>query len=374
MSSKSGTQGSTTALRSWAEVSTAALRQNVAALRAQAPEAAFMAVVKANAYGHGVADVARALSGSVDLFGVANLTEARELRAALPRPTPIFILGAALPDERRAIVNEGFIAAVSSVEEAADYARHGKVDLHLAIDTGMGRMGIWQEDALETAGAIAALHNVRLTGLCSHLPSADEDDAFTAEQLSQFHALVQRISQELPSSVAVHVENSAGIIGFPGKAGTLVRGGLAMYGVSPRAEFQTRLIPALTWKARIILVRDFEPGRGVSYGRTYITDRKTRVATISAGYADGYPRQASGRGAEVLVAGKRCSILGRVTMDQIMVDVSEVPAASPGDEVVLIGTSGMETITATEMAQWGGTIAWHIFTGLGNRVVRVLAD
>lgn len=352
------------------------MRNNVASLRMLSPGTGLMAIVKANAYGHGLTPVARALAGQVEMFGVANLSEARECAHAAPG-VPVFLLGAALPAEREAVVREGFIPAVSSVEEAAAYgalaalAGGKKVGVHLAVDTGMGRMGVWQEEALVTAREIAGLAGVELAGVCSHLPSADSDDDFTSAQLGRFHSFVAALRTEGLAAPVTHVENSAGLIRFPDEAGSLARTGLALYGVSPRPEFRARLQAALTWKTRVLLVREFEAGRGVSYGRTFITPAPMRVATLAAGYADGYPRQVSGKGASVLVGGRRCAVLGRVTMDQIMVDVSTVGGVQAGDEVVLLGRQGEGEICAPEIAEWAGTIAWDVFTGIGQRVVRI---
>ncbi len=360
-------------LRSWAEVDLAAIVQNAATLAAIAgPAVKIMAVVKANAYGHGAVEVVRALAGKVAMFGVANLTEAEQI-SPHSRHTPICLLGGTLPVEHAEIVRGGFIPRVSSFEEAAQYASHssgGQVPIHLAVDTGMGRLGMWEEDAVEIARRIIALPGVAITGITSHLPVADEDAGFTAAQLARFHALVARLRALGLRDAIVHVENSAGLLAFPDLAGSLARLGLALYGESPLPEFSAKLSPALTWKTRVLLVRDVGKGRGISYGRTFITPRAMRIATLATGYADGYPRQVSGKGAAVLIGGKRCAILGRVTMDQIMADVTETSAA-PGDEAVLIGAQGGEKISAREIAALAGTIAWDIFTGIGPRVVRL---
>lgn len=352
---------SATGLRCWVEVEISALRDNADAIRRRT-SAGLMAVVKANGYGHGTAHVVRALTGRVAMFGVANVREAREVRAVCAT-TPIFILGAALPCERAEIVSEGFVPAVSSAAEAAAF---GPIALHLAIDTGMGRMGVWKDDAVATAREILALPGVTLAGVCTHLSCADSDAAFTAGQLAAFRPLVAEISALAPSPLVVHVENSAATLAFPDSAADLTRCGLALYGVSPIGEFQPLFRPALAWKTRVLLVREMAAGRGISYGRTFVTDRPTRVATLGAGYADGYPRQLSGNGADVIIRGVRCPVIGRVTMDQIMVNVTGVPA-EPGDEAVLLGSG----ITASELADKAGTIPWDILTGIGQRVARI---
>jgi alanine racemase len=362
------------------EINLSALKHNLAAIRAHVPQARVMAVVKANAYGHGMPSVVRTLAPDVEMFGVANLTEAQSVREVLQSSLassaaiPVFILGPALPAEREAIVRENFGVAVSSAEEAAAYAAYGPVRLHLALDTGMGRMGVWEENALEVARTIRQISGVEITGVCSHLPVADEDDAYTQDQLDRFHEVARLIASECSPAPLIHVENSAGAIGFPAHASGLIRAGLALYGVSPRPEFQSRLLPVMTWKTRVTLVRNLGSGRSVSYGRTYITSAPTRVATLAVGYADGYPRQVSGRGAKVLIRGQQCPVLGRVTMDQIMVDVSAIEGVESGDEVILLGRNVHEEISADKLANWAGTIAWDIFTGVGSRVVRVPID
>lgn len=363
-------------LRSWAEVDLAAIRHNAEVLAKHAgPAVKLMAVVKANAYGHGAAKVTGALAGRVAMFGVANLCEAREI-APHAKGTPIFLLGTALPAEREPVVREGFIPAVSSVGEAQAYARLAARDpvcVHLAIDTGMGRLGIWEAEAVEAARRILALPGVRITGIASHLPSADDVVDFTRGQLARFHGLVQELRALGLRDALVHVENSAGLIHFPRDAEGLARPGLALYGESPLPDFQPELRRALTWKTRIALVRDLGAGRSISYGRTFITPKPMRVATLPVGYADGYPRQLSGKAVAVLVQGRPCALLGRVTMDQIIVDVTGLDVA-PGEEVALLGSQGTELISATDLASLAGTIAWDIFTGIGPRVTRLHRD
>ncbi len=360
--------------RTWAEIDAAALRHNVAVVRALTGERVrIMAVVKADAYGHGVAFVVPALADCVEMFGVANLAEAEEVRA-LADQQPIFILGPALPEERAGIAEQRFIPLVSDLEEAQAYsalATGEPIEVHLKLDTGMGRVGIWQDDALAVVREIRALEGIRIAGLASHLPVADSDEAYTRTQLERFEALVAQVRADGLTSPVIQIENSAGIIAFPAHAGDMVRAGLMLYGSSPMPAFQPELRAVLSWKTRVILVREVGPGRSVSYGRTFITDRPMRIATLAVGYADGYRRHLSGRGAEVLIRGQRCAVLGRVTMDQILVDVTALPEVAVGEEVVLLGAQGDGQILASELADKAGTIAWDIFTGIGPRVKRV---
>lgn len=355
--------------RCWAEISRAALRHNARLVRERigaTPE--ILAVVKANAYGHGMADIALALADDVQLFGVANLEEALLLRESIAWK-PILILGPALPEERRAIIEHGFVPAISSFEEAAAYAHElagRRLAINFVIDTGMGRMGTWHEAAVAEFAKISQLAGLQVHSISTHLPVADEDAEWTRVELAQFRALANTMRP-----AKIHVLLSAGILAFANEAFDLVRAGLMLYGSSPLPEFQHLLAPVMTLKSRIVLLRDVPAGRGISYGRTFITPAPMRVATLSAGYADGYPRALSNRGAEVLIGGKRCAVLGRVTMDLLMVDVTHVPAVAVGDEAVLIGRQSGEEILATEIATRAGTIAWEIFTGIGSRVRRV---
>lgn len=359
--------------RCWVEIDTAALRHNAQIARARVgPGVALLAVIKANAYGHGLAAVAQALAGDAELFGVANLREALEVRSVVAHP--VLILGPALPAERAAIVEHGFIASISSAAEAEEFARaaNGKRALvNCAIDTGMGRMGVAAANAIGELQRIAAIDAVEIHSVSTHLPSADEEPEFTREQLDRFTKLVAAIREQVAGSYKVHALPSGGVLAFCESCFDIVRAGLMLYGVSPAPEFQDGLRAPLTWKSHVVLVREVAPGTSVSYGRTWIAQRPTRVATLSVGYADGYPRSLSGRGAAVLVRGQRCPVIGRVTMDLTMIDVTDAGPVEVGDEVVLLGCDGDEEVSARELAERAGTIAWEIFTGIGSRVARV---
>ncbi|MDQ6912461.1 MAG: alanine racemase [Verrucomicrobiota bacterium] len=356
--------------RCWAEIDLAALRHNAAVARRCAGEGVqLLAVIKANGYGHGLAAVAKALTNGAQLFGVANVEEAIETRGVAAHP--VLILGPALPSERKKIVEHQFIPSVSSFEEARQFSEIGPVALNFKIDTGMGRMGAGESEAIVHLQKIAALKNISLHSISTHLPTADEDVVFTKEQLQRFQALVRQIRQTIPGSYKIHASPSAGILGYDIGAFDIVRAGLMLYGVSPAAQLQNDLRPALALKSRVVLLRDLPPGSSISYGRTFITQHPTRVATLSIGYADGYPRAVSNRGAAVLIHGRRCPVLGRITMDLMMVDVTDVAGAEIGDEAVLIGRLGDEEISAREVAERASTIAWEIFSGIGSRVARV---
>ena len=355
-----------------AEVDHGALRHNAAAMRKLVgDQTGLIAVVKADGYGHGGPEVAQTLAPFAEQFGVATVGEARAVRAAV-LDKDILILSPCLPDERRVVVDEGFIPVVSSTAEAKAYARlvQGKpARIHLCVDTGMGRIGVWQDDALKTAQEIAAIEGLDIESVSTHLPVADSDPAFTAEELRAWETLIGQLRAILPTA-KFHALNSAGSLQRPEHAADRVRPGLALYGISPLPDFQQLLRPAMTLKTRITLVRDVGPGRGISYGRDFITAQPMRIATLAMGYADGYPRQTSNQGAQVLIRGKRCPILGRITMDQFMVNVTGLPRdVAPDEEVVLFGKQGDEEITVGEIAAWAGTISWDILTRLGKRVV-----
>jgi alanine racemase len=367
----------TASYRCWAEIDVPSLRANIRTIRSMAAhQVRVIVVVKADAYGHGLSEVAPRLDGDVDLFGVANLVEAQTIRAA-GALAPILILSPALPEERQMIVNEKFIPTISTVQEALAYARcvlpAERLDVHFVIDTGMGRIGLDEVEAGKTLKAISLMDAIRVIAISSHLPVADEDREYTVAQLVRFHAVSKGFGSGLDD---VTILNSAGVIRFGKqcKPGELVRVGLAVYGISPLGEFQCCFRPALTLKARVTLVRTLGIGRSISYGRTFITPARMRVATISAGYGDGINRHLSGKAYDVLIQGCRCRMLGRVTMDQIVVDVSQLENVEPGEEVVLMGRQGNEEILASEVASKAGTIAWEIFTGITKRVTRIYIE
>ena len=231
-------------------------------------------------------------------------------------------------------------------------------------------MGVIPDHFSDLIDLINAAEFCELEGLATHFPSADEDEAFTLSQIEQFSYLLNTV--KLAEGNKIHLANSAGLIGYSDKMpfAALVRPGLALYGVSPLPEQAKEIRPALSFRTKVTLVRELPAGCGISYGRTFVTDSSTRVATLAAGYGDGYPRHLSGKGADVLIRGTRCPLLGRVTMDQIVVDVSHLETTQPGDEAILIGSQGDESITAAEVAEKAGTIPWELFTGITPRVER----
>jgi len=355
--------------RCWAEINRSALRHNANVVRERAGSAEMLAVVKANAYGHGVLGVAQTLADDAQLFGVANLQEALALRESLSHP--VVILGPGTPEERAVIAEHAFIPTISSLEEAEAFNRFGTVAINFKIDTGMGRMGVVEDQALEVFKKVAALPNINIHSISTHMPVSNEDEEYTRDQLVRFQNILEQIRAEFPGTFKAHVLQSAGTLAHNAQTFDIVRAGIVLYGISPLPEFQNLLKPAMTWKTRIALVRDIPKGSSVSYGRTFITPREMRVATLSAGYADGYPWQLSNRGAAMLVRGQRCPLLGRVTMDLMVIDVTNIDGVQVGDEVVLMGCDGNEEISCAELAEKAGTIPWEIVTRIGARVRRV---
>jgi alanine racemase len=359
----------TQAFRCWAEIDRAALRHNAKVTRERIGKAEMLAVVKANGYGHGAVGIAETLAHEVQLFGVANLEEALALREKVQHP--IITLSPTLPDERSTVVERGIISTISSFEEAEALSKHGRAAVNFKIDTGNGRMGVVESEALEVFKHVAALPRIDIHSVSTHMPVSNEDEEYTKHQLVRFGKIIDRLRAEVPGKYKVHVLQSAGTLAFNERPYEIVRAGIILYGISPLPEYQKLLKPAMTWKTRIGLIRDVPKGWSIAYGRTFITPKPMRVATLTAGYADGYPRHLSNVGAEMLVRGQRCPLLGRVTMDLIVIDVSHLPDAQIGDEVVLMGKQGDAEIPCVELADKAGTITWDITTRIGQRVKRI---
>ncbi len=358
--------------RAWVDVSLEAIAHNLDIVRQALPGTALMPVIKAGAYGHGLEPVARRLDkDGIDFFGVANAGEARRLSRAGVRTKP-FILGPTFPEEREEIVLNNWCCTLSTVEEAAHFqqlaALYDKTFLcHIAVDTGMGREGFLPQQLGSIIEPLKQMPNLKIDGVMSHFPAADEDVPFTQDEIGLFTRCVETLEPHFRLRYR-HIAASAGQLGYEVPCANLCRPGLVLYGVAPMASIYDSLLkPTLRLSSRVSLVRELPAGHGVAYGRTYITDKPTKVATIGIGYADGWSRRLSGKGARVYINGHYCPMLGRVTMDQIMADVSEVPFVAPGDEVELIGPH----IPVTEVAERAETIVWEILTGLGPRLPRV---
>jgi len=359
-----------------------ALRGNLAWLRHRVGTGVkILTVVKADAYGHGLKQIAALLMQSgTDIFGVANLAEAHAVRS-VGKGWPVLMLGALLPDEIETAVRDGVRPTLSSLAEAtainaAALRMRKPIPVHLKVDTGMGRLGIRPQDALKLIRQIQELPGLFLEGLYTHYASAEDDADFSKEQATAFQKIVKAASEGGIQISLIHANNSAALLHQPDTTFSLVRPGLLVYGILPEGRrvdvsaLRKFFRPALSLKCRVAFVKEIPKGASLSYGRTFRAPRKMRVATLTAGYGDGYLRAGSNR-AEVLLLGKRCPVLGLITMDQTLVDVSKVSNAAPGDEAVLIGAQGKDAITAGELAEWCGTIPWEVLTAITYRVPRL---
>jgi alanine racemase len=368
--------------RCWAEVDLGALRENLAWVRHRVgPDVKIMTVVKADAYGHGLKQIAALLMQSgTDIFGVANLAEAQVIRS-VGRGWPVLMLGACLPEEVERAVRDEVMPTLSSLAEAKLFSAAAvrfkrTVNVHIKVDTGMGRLGVAMQGARELFEAVERFPGLRWAGLCSHYAAVEDDAVFSREQRRHFVRLVTslRTAGRLPD--CLHMNNSGALFLEKGTICNTVRPGLAVYGVVPPARrrisslLQRHFRPALSWKCRIALVKEVPAGATLSYGRTFVASQPMRVAMLTAGYGDGYLRSGSGR-AQVLIGGRLCPVIGRITMDQMLVDVSALRRVRPGDEVVLIGRQGRREITASQLAQWAGTIPWEVLTAITYRVPRI---
>lgn len=367
-------------LRCWAEIDLAALERNLRIIRAALPpHIRYVAVVKADAYGHGAHQAAaRLMHAGADLFAVANVTEAAALRELGPG-WPILVLSPLLPGEDDALAEGDLAATVSSGDEVDRFEKVGRaagriLSVHLKIDTGMGRSGVWYEDAPSLYARILSAAHLQLAGVFTHFASPEDDPVFTAEQRRRFLVTLDRCSGLDSKSLFIHADNSAGIETLPGASPfNAVRIGLLQFGVQPQASSllaQVRTEPVFSFHTRVGLVKRLPRGTTISYGRTHTLKRDSFVAVLCAGYADGLPRAASNR-AHVLIHGQRCAVLGRVTMDQTIVDVTDIPRVACGDEVVLVGRQHGAEITLTEFSRWADTVPWETLTSVTKRVPRL---
>ena len=366
----------------WAEIDLTAIKHNFkqikkrVALKPGRPPK-IMAVVKANAYGHGLINVARALDQmQVDFLGVASLDEAVALRRENIN-LPVLILGTILPEEADLALNYDFRLTICDYGLARVFSKKARaagrnVSLHVKIDTGMGRIGVWHEQAFELIKKVKALKNIELEGIYTHFASASRDNLFTGYQLKAFEDLLRRLNKQNIQFAYRHASNSIAMVDLKRAHFNLVRPGIVIYGISPKRNFSSllNLKPALSLKTKIVYLKDVPAGRSISYGRTYITERPTRIATLPIGYADGYGRILSNR-ASVLVKGQRAPVVGKVTMDQTMVDVGHIKEVGLGDEVVLIGRQKQAEMRAEEIARVSKTIPYEIVCSITNRVPRV---
>jgi alanine racemase len=352
----------------WTEVNLDAIAQNVKNIKKLIGEKKeLMAVVKGNAYGHDILEVSPVvLENGATRLAVARLEEAIFLRKA-GITVPILVLGLTLKQQAEFLVSYDITPAVCEfemIEKLSESAvqMNKMTKIHLKVDTGMGRIGIFPYDVLRFIKRIKALKNVEIEGIFTHFSVADEKDKFyTEEQFRKFIEILTILEKEGIKIPIKHVGNSATLLDLPHMWLDMVRPGLAIYGLYPSKEVKKtiNLIPAQQFKTKIVFIKELPPGESISYGRTYITKRRMRVASLPVGYADGYNRLLSNQG-EVLVRGQRVTIIGRVCMDHCMIDVTNLTQVEIGDEVVLWGSQGEEMITVEEIAQKIRTINYEI--------------
>ena len=367
--------------RAWREVELDALRHNARLLRDRMGEnCRLMAVVKADAYGHGAVPVAKALAEQgVDAFAVACPAEGIALRRA-GIDVEILVLGCTPPEEAAVLARWDLSQTVADEGHACALSRQGlPLKVHLALDTGMHRLGVPAEDR-EAIGRVRRLPHLQFQGTFSHLCVSDshtvEDRAYTRRQLECFYEAVAWMRAAGYDPGAVHIQASCGILDLPPQPCDYGRAGIALYGVAsagiPEGVW-TELKPVLSLRSRIVSLRDLPAGEGAGYGLAFLCKRDTRLAVVSIGYADGLFRSLSQNGGEVLIRGRRCPMAGRMCMDQLLVDVTDLPETAVGDVVTLIGRDGRESISAEQVAERCGTITNELLSRLSSRLPVVYA-
>jgi alanine racemase len=368
-----------TLFKTWAEIDHEALRFNLRQIRKLiGPHAKILVSVKAEGYGHGAVSISRtALASGADWLGVSHVKEALELRSFFPE-VPILILSSGMSGHTHHIIRNRLTPVVCSLEIARDLAKTAlaagiTANVHVMVDTGMGRIGVWHENCLQFLEKISRIKGIKVEGLASHFAAADyPNSSFTDRQLEDFLKVAQEAGDMGIDIPILHIANSGALINIAETHLDMVRPGIMIYGVYPAPHYRTRveLKPVLSLKTQIAYLKTVEPGRTISYGLTFMAMKKSRVATLPIGYGDGFSRAHSNKG-EVLIRGKRAPIIGIVTMDQMMVDVTGIDGVAVGDEAVLIGEQGGDRITAEEIAERIGTISYEVLAQLGKRVSRV---
>lgn len=367
----------------WAEVDLGAISHNIGLIRQKiGPRRSMMAVVKADAYGHGAGKVAwSALKAGADWLGVAFPEEGAELRDA-GITAPIVVLGPLLPSQLSLILEKNLAVSISEIDLARELemqaAQRGLLaKVHVKVDTGMGRLGIPVDQALAFLKELACLPHLLMEGLYTHLATAEEPECdFAKEQLIKFLEVDRKAREKGINIPFRHVANSAGLLNLEELAFLeLVRPGIMIYGCFPNPWMLNRLSlrPVLSWKTKVAHLKDLQAGQSVSYGRTFIAPGPMKVAVLPLGYGDGLPRSLSNKG-KVLVKGRRAPVVGKICMDMTIVDVTNISEVKVGDEVVLLGRQADQEIRAEEMAQWAGTISYEILCGLSKRVPRLYLD
>ncbi|MEE9310960.1 MAG: alanine racemase [Planctomycetota bacterium] len=358
------------AYRAWAEIDTSAVKHNLNVIRNRAQDAHIMAILKANAYGHGAVEMAKLLvSQGIEAIGVGDSGEAIELRDA-GIECPILIVGGIIPGEANAVVENNIAVNLHTVEMAVELDRvagklNKQAEVHLKIDTGMGRLGMQPFEAVPFLHSLRSLKNLRLTGMCTHFSSPSESSpAYTTQQLEQFHLAVEVANRLGFVDLTLHTASSLALFARDDVEFNMIRTGIALWGYLPDGE-TTELKPALSFKTKVLFLKDVPEGAPIGYSRTWYSSRPTRVATLPIGYNDGYPTALSNN-ADVYINDQRCPVVGRVSMDYTTVDVGHIDSIAVGDEVELIGAN----IGLYELAGKANQIPYELLCGIGNRVIR----
>lgn len=366
-------------MRAVAYIDLNVLEQNYRVIRDRIPQKVkILCVVKADAYGHGAAEVSRRLEeAGVDYLGVATVGEGMELRQAGIK-SPILVMGGILPwDSEDPFYEHGLTPVIydtGMIEKLKGRRSHSgeRLKVHIKVDTGMGRLGFRPEEAPRIAGMMKGIRHVEIEGLMSHFSSSEVRDEYGLNQVKTFEESLQMMNEEGVTPKIAHMANSGAITNYPEGYFDMIRVGISLYGSHPARELSARLpvSQVMRFVSRVALIREFPPGSPLSYGRTFVTGDRTRVAYVPVGYADGYPRALSNKG-YVLIKEKRCNVVGRVCMDWFLADITGLHDVTPGDEVVLLGHGGTLTITADEIAEYAGTIPYEILCKISKRVIRV---
>ncbi|NOZ63939.1 MAG: alanine racemase [Caldiserica bacterium] len=364
-------------MMTWVEINLSTIRENFRRVRNAIGKRKILVTVKADAYGHGIHQVSRVLEEEgVDFLGIARWEEGAELREKGIKK-PLLLLCPFLPEDADKLLRYNITPSLTSVEllpclikEARK--RNRKIPVHINVDTGMGRAGINPEEAEKISQEITNSSNLILEGIYTHFPSADTDKEFTRRQINSFNTLINNLCSKGIHIPIRHAANSAGILNFPDSFLDMVRPGIIIYGYYPSSQVSKsiEIMPSLYWKTKVLQIRKVEKGTSVSYGRTYFTGKTCKILTLGIGYGDGYSRCLSNQG-KVILGGRKYPVVGRVCMDEVMVEVDENTPVKIGDEVMVIGKEGKAEIKVEEVAEKTGTIPHEVVSTIGKRVERI---
>lgn len=365
-------------LRALAEIDLNALAENFKTVRNRVDgRTKLLCVVKADAYGHGAVPIARHLEiQGADFFGVVSVDEGVELRGH-GIAKPILVMGGVMPwDDVDAFWKHGLTPVVADLQGFTRLAscaahRQQEIGIHIKVDTGMGRIGFGYDDLDDLVAALRASSYVKVEGVMSHFSASEVRDAYGLSQIDRFRNVVAFLEKNGVRPEILHMANGGAVSQYPEAHFDMVRVGIMLYGAYPDRALREKIVvhPVMRLLSRVAYVRKFPLGSPLSYGRTFVTERTTRVACVAIGYADGVPRALSNKGS-VLIRGRRAPIVGRVCMDFLLADITNMADVAPGEEVVLIGTSGNQSISADEVAEQVGTIPYEIMCGISRRVPR----